>query len=551
MSQPGPAYPLFLPQGDSALLAYLGQGIDLELNTRLHAWARALKSDPVPGLLSVLAAYCCLQIHFDPLASGHAGMEQWARQVLARLGQNRPRPGRQLEIPVVYGGRHGPDLEFVAGRAGVSAQEVIARHSGRAHPCFLVGFTPGFPFLGGLDPLLASPRLDSPRAELPAGAVGIGGDQTGLYPLGGPGGWRILGRTPLLVYDPRRAPACLIEAGDLVRFLAIPESDMPEAPQAGLSWQASGQEVMEVLSPGSLTTIQDQGRLAGLEMGVPVSGALDQFSLAVANALVGNPPGAAALELTLMGPKLKVLRPITAAICGADLGARLNGQPAPTWTPLKLRPGDLLEFRGPKNGARAVLALAGGLASEPLLGSRSVYVLGRLGAPLQAGALLGVLAPAAPPARRAVPEELRPLPCRRLCLRALPGPNADHFGPAGLETLLANPYVLTSQADRRGARLRGAPVPLMPGKPTSIVSEPNIPGIVQAPPDGQPMILLREQTIGGYAKVATVIGPDLDLLARALPGDELRFEAVSQAQAQAACRERAAWLARICQAVAG
>jgi KipI family sensor histidine kinase inhibitor len=490
-----------------------------------------------------------LLVRLDPLATDHGQVEAWVRQVLAALPPVRQAQGRVVEVPVVYGGEHGPDLAEVASRAGLAPAEVIRRHAGRDYLCYLVGFTPGFPFLGGLDTRLATPRLDSPRPDLPPGAVGIGADQTGLYPLGGPGGWRILGRTPQLIYDPQREPPFLIAAGDHVRFIPVPAGEFPAPPPARQLWQDQGQPVFKVLSPGGLTTVQDQGRSGWLERGVPVSGALDQYALLAANALVGNPPEAAALELTLMGPKLLVLSPTLAAVCGADLGLQLDGRPAPAWTPLALNPGQVLSFRAPRNGARAMLAVAGGLAAQPLLGSRSTYALGRLGAPLRAGDIIMTLPAFLPAPGPALPPELHSHPSRRITLRVLAGPNQDYFTPRGRETFYASEYRLSSRADRRGARLEGPTVELDPARPSSIVSEPNLPGIVQVPPDGQPMVLLNEQTVGGYAKIATIASPDLDLLARALPGDVVRFEEIELKEALAAARQRARQLDQLRQAV--
>lgn len=526
-------------------MVYLGQGIDPALNARARQLAQALAAAPPPGVVEVLAAYCSLMVQLDPLATDHGQVRAWVEEVLAGLPPGRAEAGRLVEVPVVYGGEHGPDLAEVASRAGLSPQEVIARHAARDYLCYLVGFTPGFPFLGGLDPVLATPRLDSPRLDLPPGAVGIGGDQTGLYPLGGPGGWRILGRTPLLVYDPRRAEPCLIRAGDRVRFVPAPGGEFPPPPPAQQLWQEDSRPVLEVLSPGASTTVQDLGRPGQLEIGVPVAGALDRYALAAANVLVGNPAGAAALELTLMGPRLRVLAHTVAAVCGADLGLKLDGRPAPAWTPLALAPGQVLSFRGPQDGARAVLALAGGLAAWPLLGSRSAHALGRLGGPLLAGEIIKTLPGPLPSPGPALPPELR-APCSRaITLRVLPGPNQDFFSPQGMRTFWEAEYRVSGRADRRGVVLEGPGVELRPGGPTSIVSEPNLPGIVQVPPGGAPMVLLNEQTVGGYAKIATIIGPDLDLLARAMPGDRVRFAALSLTEALAAARERGRLLARL------
>ncbi|MCA1904961.1 MAG: 5-oxoprolinase subunit PxpB [Desulfarculus sp.] len=543
-------YPYFAAQGDSALLLHLGQGIDLELNRRLRAFSRELGADPLPGQVAVMAAYACLLVQFDPLLTDHLEVETLLRERLAGMRPSQGEVSRRVEVPVVYGGEHGPDLAEVARRAGISTEEVIARHSGRDHCCYLVGFTPGFPFLGGLDERLVTPRLDTPRADLPPGAVGIGGEQTGLYPLGGPGGWRILGRSPLMIYDPGRDPLTLIQAGDLVRFKPVAEAEFPALPASDLTWQEQGRPVLEVLRTSGLVTIQDQGRRGSLEAGVPVSGALDQASLALANALVGNPPEAAALELTLVGPRLRALDRVTIALAGADLSPRLDGRPAPLWTSLTLEPGQVLEFGGPKGGARAILAVAGGLANQPLLGSRSAYPLGRLGRPLAKGDILRAL-PGPAPRPASLPPELRPQPEASLTLRAVPGPNHDFFTAAGQETLFNAVFSVSQRADRRGVRLEGPPVELDPRRPSSIISEPNTPGIVQVPPDGAPMILLREQTVGGYAKAATVIGPDLNRLAWALPGQNVRFAPVSPAEAVAIARDEARRQRRLRQSLAG
>lgn len=540
--------PCFAPQGEAAVLVYLGQGVDLALNTQVRALAARMQEEPVPGVREVLAAYASLQVQFDPLRTSYEEICAWVSEQLRRPLQVRAAGGRRVELPVVYGGPHGPDLDFVAKHTGLSAAEVIRWHGSVDYPCYLVGFTPGFPYLGGLPPELMVPRLDNPRTDLPPGAVGIAGGQAGIYPLGGPGGWRVLGRSPELVYDPRRQPATLVEAGDLVRFKAIPEAEFPEPPPLAAAWQADGQEVMEVLRPGALSTVQDQGRWGHQHQGVPVSGAMDQESLAAANLLVGNPPESAALELTLFGPWLKVLRPTVMAVCGADLGLRIDGRPAPSHTALALAPGQVVEFAGPKAGSRAVLALAGGLAARRMLHSRSTYLLGRLGAPLSQGETLRVLpGPLPAPGAAAPPAEL---PGEVLFLRVLPGPNQEFFSPQGVEAFYGAQWRLSSQADRRGARLEGPGVQMQPGMPDSIVSEPNTPGVVQVPPGGQPLIMLREQTVGGYAKIGTVLGPDLDRLARAQAGQRLGFVAVSLAEAQAAARKQAAGLARLREALA-
>lgn len=529
-----PAWPLFLPQGDTGLLVRLGQGIEPGLNAQVRGLAQALEAAPLPGVREIITAYDCLLVHLDPLALEPREVEAWVRQAWQEGGPPEPVPGPRREVPVVYGGLAGPDLEEVARLRGLTPREVVERHAGREYLCYLVGFTPGFPFLGGLDPALACPRLASPRPALPPGSVGLAGSQSGLYPLGGPGGWRILGRTPLGLYDPSQAQPCLIQAGDRVRFIPIPRAEFPPPLSARQEWQAPGRPVLEVLAPGAQSTVQDLGRPGQGRWGLPISGALDQYALQVANALLGNDPGAAALEMTLLGPKLRVLAPTRVAVCGGDLGLRLDGRPAPTWTALELAPGQVLAFAGPRQGARALLAVAGGLAARPLLGSRSCYALGCLGAPLRAGDILQALEVPCAPALPVLPPELRPGLGDELVIRVMLGPSRQCFGPAGEAVLLEGAYAVGQRADRRGLVLEGPAVPSL--AQAAMVSEPLTPGVIQVPPDGQPIILLREQTVGGYPKVATVISADLDKLAQARPGQGLRFQAVDLAQARQAAQ---------------
>jgi len=534
------------PQGEAALLAYLGREIDFALNCRLRSLAARLQENSLNGVREVLPAYACLQVQFDPLLLDHQTVAQWVEQTYLAMPPTGTEPGRAVELPVLYGGEAGPDLTYVAGRTGLSPREVIRRHGAVDHPCYVVGFTPGFPYLGGLDPALTLPRMDEPRTDNQPGAVAVAGGQTGVYPLGGPGGWWVIGRTPWLLYDPRRDPATLVKAGDLIRFTAVDAAEFPSAPPLSLAWQKHGEEVFEVLHPGAFTTVQDAGRWGHQHRGVPISGALDQAALARANLLLGNPPGAAALELTLLGPRLKALRPTAIAVCGADLGLCLDGRPAPRHQALVLEAGQVVSFRGPRaGGGRAVLAVAGGLASEVLLGSRSTYLLGRMGRPLVKGEAVKAGPGALPVGSASCPPVKQP--GKELVLRVVPGPNQEFFSPRGLEAFYGQSWKLSSQADRRGARLRGEPVGLNPDLPDSIVSEPNTPGVIQVPPGGQPIIMLREQTVGGYAKIATVFGPDLDRLARCQAGQAIRFEAISADEALAEARRLGRDLERLRQ----
>lgn len=305
-------------------------------------------------------------------------------------------------------------------------------------------------------------------------------------------------------------------------------------------------DVFRVLAPGPLTTVQDRGRVAFQHMGVPISGGLDAFALRVANRLVANAADAAVLESTLVGPRLEVLCPADIAVTGAATALTLNDRPEPGWTALRVGPGDILDLGAADNGCRAYLAVGGGIAVPPIMGSRATYLGGRFGG-LEGRALrTGDILKRGPADLLARPRHLPwfPLYGTTVVLRAVPGPQDDFFRSA-LEVFFQAPYTVTAQANRMGYRLEGPVLSREPQAPASIVSEPIVAGHVQVPADGQPIILLTEQTIGGYAKIATVITPDLFKVAQAKPGDTVRFVPVTLEAAHAALGEWAAYLGRI------
>ena len=215
-----------MPFGEAALLVELGgsaraRGAYRETNARVHALAAALEAAPPAGLGSLTPGYTSLLVQFDPLVAEPAPIAAAIRDLLHGLGPVERPPGRVHEIPTVYGGECGPDLERVARRLGLSPTEVVSRHTAAEQSVYIIGFAPGFPYLGDLPPELALPRRSTPRERVPAGSVAIAGRQTGIYPRSTPGGWHLLGRTPLVLFDPTRDPPAYLRPGDRVRFVAI------------------------------------------------------------------------------------------------------------------------------------------------------------------------------------------------------------------------------------------------------------------------------------------------------------------------------------------
>ena len=312
--------------------------------------------------------------------------------------------------------------------------------------------------------------------------------------------------------------------------------------------------MLEVIEGGFLTTVQDAGRFGWGRFGVPPAGPMDPFAFRAANLLVGNPPGAPGLEITLAGPVLRASCECLIAVCGAEFDVWVGSLPVPTWHAVFVRAGYEIRFGQRHSGARAYLAVSGGIALPQFLGSCATYLPGGFGGfegrALQAGDQLATKLQGSPRplgfrleddlairAGKAWPRSARPRYSPNPTLRVVMGPQDNHFTSEGLMTFLESEYTVTPSSDRMGYRLSG-PLIAHQGR-ADIVSDGLVTGSVQIPGDGQPIVMMADhQTTGGYTKIATVIRADLPLLAQCLPGGRVHFRAVSIAEAQAALRHQ-------------
>ena len=218
--------PEIKPVGDSALLISFGEVIEEGINGRVQAVARAVEETSFEWLVEVVPAYSSFYVFYDPLRVSYAEVEASIKPLLN--AETKSFEGGLVEVPVVYGGKYGPDIEFVAEHNGLTVDEVVEIHSRPVYRVHFLGFLPGFAYLGGMDERIATPRLEKPRLKVPAGSVGIAGEQTGIYPLESPGGWRLIGRTPLRLFNPSKEPPTLLQPGDRVKFVPIEESEFRE-----------------------------------------------------------------------------------------------------------------------------------------------------------------------------------------------------------------------------------------------------------------------------------------------------------------------------------
>lgn len=299
---------------------------------------------------------------------------------------------------------------------------------------------------------------------------------------------------------------------------------------------------LRIISPGARTLLQDRGFQGGRAMGIPPGGVMDRTALILLNAILGNPPGTEALEVTLTAPTLLAEGgPVRLALSGT-LSGRVHApdgttRPLPPWTATTLSEGHRAEIAAPAPGPYGLIGISGGIEVPRLLDSRSTCLRagfgGFHGRALIAGDRLAVSAVReSQPDRRITPPADPDGP-----IRIVPGPQTEWFGDAGLHALCAAPWRVTADCDRMGMRLDGPALPFAPGYKTDILSDGIVPGAIQVPGNGQPIILLADaQTTGGYAKIATVIGTDLPRLSRVSPGDPIRFAIVAVAEAEAIAR---------------
>ena len=307
-------------------------------------------------------------------------------------------------------------------------------------------------------------------------------------------------------------------------------------------------DIFLVHNPGLMTTVQDLGRFGFLDSGVPPSGALDSFACRIANLLVGNPENLAVLEMTVTGPTFEAMRKADIAITGAEMGATLNKIPIVSWEAIRVKKGDTIRIPRTHKGCRAYLAVNGGFDVPLLMGSRSTFVRAKFGGfqgrMLLKGDVLKKGECALSDHRRSLPPEFIPDYQKEIVLRAIPGPQEDSFNNA-IDLFFKAHYQVTAQSDRMGCRLHGPLIEHDKDAPESIVTEPTIPGNVQVPADGQPIILLVEQTTGGYSKIATVISTDMQKVAQLMPGHTVMFERTTVENAHILYRESESRLQQI------
>ncbi|HEX9990289.1 MAG TPA: 5-oxoprolinase subunit PxpB [Chloroflexia bacterium] len=529
--------------GEAALLVRLGNGISESVNNRVLALDEALRLRDVQGIFEQVPAYSTLLVTFDPAVVPEAYLREQIASIVSAGLPPIYAGSRSHTIPVQYGGEAGPDLDELAAAHKIKPADVVRQHTGRGYRVYFLGFMPGFAYMGSLARRIATPRLDTPRVRVPAGSVGIANAQTGVYPFASPGGWRIIGRTGRRLWDSNRIEPSLFAPGDTVTFAESKAEAEQDAVQPAIP--PSERPAIRVVEPGAFTTIQDMGRPGYAHLGLCRGGAFDADAAVRANALVGNPAGAAVLEITWSGPTLLAMQNITIAIDGADFGCRVEGAAVPPGLSWLVRSGATIRFSQSspsRGGARTYLAVAGGFEVPRVLGSRATYLPagmgGYYGRALKAGDLLDMgqdAAYAGSVAGRYWLGDTGATPTGGVVLRFVRYRGAGVPSARVFEAFIDATWVMSGQSDRMGMRLRRADGNSMASGGREMVSFGVVRGAIQLPPDGNPVVLnVDHQTTGGYPLLGVVAQADWHLLAQLRPGQQLRFEEIGVEEARTA-----------------
>jgi KipI family sensor histidine kinase inhibitor len=487
----------------------------------------ALTAEPIVGVEEIIPAARTLMIQFRPSAIERQALVN--RIAGQDLSQRREGEHRRVEIPVHY---NGEDLDEVATLLGISRAEVIQRHTAHDYSVAFCGFAPGFAYLtGGAG--FQVPRRQTPRTRIPAGAVALAGDFSGVYPKASPGGWQIIGVTPLQMWDLNRAEPALLRPGYKVRFTdagPLPASGLPE-PSTPARADAPVGTCLEITSPGLHSVLQDMGRPGQTGQGVSRSGALDLGALRSANRAVGNPSDMACVESVLGGLSFISHGRAVIAVTGAHTPVTITNASGLQWQasnyqPIELEAGDRVSLGSPKAGLRSYLAIRGGFDVTPVLGSLSTDTLAQLGpAALAAGDRLGFTTPVTGTSvsLNEAPAFELPTTDNVVTLDVVMGPRTDWFTEDAIKRLSSQLWRVTSQSNRVGIRLAGD-TPLERSNHQELPSEGTSVGAIQVPASGQPVLFLADHPLtGGYPVIGSVASHHLDLAGQIPVNAQIRF----------------------------
>lgn len=569
------------PVNESSILLRFGNSIDVHTHQQLMQAKQCIEQNPFPGFIETVPAYNTLAVYYNPVevvqtaATIAASVEQTIRNIIANAKSPTASTTTQLiELPVCYDEDFAPDLAETAVNLQLSTDTLIQLHCSKTYHVYMLGFTPGFPYMGKTDERIVTKRKQQPRLAVAPGSVAIAGEQTGIYPFATPGGWNIIGRTPLQLFDRHKTNPFLLKAGDEVQFKPITQDEFEQYSSSNIELNstnsikrstetsAANKPIIQVEQCGFLTTLQDTGRTGYLQYGVSKGGAMDSSAAQLANVLVGNDADETVLELTQSPHRFLFTADTVIAFAGGGLQPETEQQLLPLHKPLFIAAGTVVHCRQQSPGFRLYMAVAGGFAADEFLQSSSTDLL------IKAGGFDGrSLKKADILAQKNKHNKLQQQLLQVLkagatielfqsnesmmgtTIRVLKGAEWNYLTDASATNFTQQAFTVTQQSNRMGYRLKTET--LQTNQSCDIVSSPVTQGTVQLTSSGEMIILMADaQTVGGYPRIAQVCAADLSLLAQKKPGDAIQFQIVSLQEAEALLTKRVDELKRVQDALA-
>lgn len=491
-----------------------------------------LQNEKLKGIKDLIPAAKTVLVFFNEIETDFHTLAALINRI--EIGSSLERNAQQVIIPVHY---QGEDLAQVAALQGLSVADVILKHRHSVWHVAFIGFAPGFAYMSSPDqPFSDIPRLTVPRKKIPAGAVGLAGKYSGIYPKDSPGGWQLIGSTTEDMWDLERKNPALLLPGMTVHFEDVthrPVSvNVPR--QITSSEHCLGDAVFTITAPSLQMLIQDEGRFQQTKIGVGTAGAMDLSSLHRANRIVGNPTDTAAIEILNGGLKAKMLRSAVIAVTGAQSNIAVqfvDGQKADfnTDQAIALDEGDQFHIQTPRSGLRNYLSIRGGFEIQAVLNSYSFDSLAMLGPePLKVGDLLYQAHVPTTTIGLETSQADLPIVGDTVELDIMMGPRTDWFEQHSVETLCQQAWLVTNESNRVGLRLSGA-IPLVRTIRDELESEGTCIGALQIPPSGQPVLFMNDHPLtGGYPVIATVAKHHWDLVAQIPAGCYIKFKKIEE-----------------------
>ena len=566
--------------GDSALTIELGYTINENINHRVLAIAYYMRDLEIVGVLDIMSAYASVSVIYDiceirkNYTSATRYLTEQIKLAILNCDFTVTSQIKVVEIPICYDVSLGIDLIEMSLEKKMSITDIIAAHTSKLYRVYLIGFLPGFPYMGIVDESIATPRKKSPRTKIEAGNVGIADAQTGIYPSDSPGGWNIIGKTPLKMFDAKKEYPVFLQPGDDVQFKQISLEQFRELKEESektnekleLSQPSPSTSILSVIKSGTADSIQDLGRFGFQHLGINPTGVMDRIAAQTANFLVGNVADEAVLECHFPACSIVFHKSILIAISGGDFTPTLDEKEIKLNTPIYVQRGATLNFKKWKNGARTYIAVKNGFEIEKWLGSYSTNLKANAGGfngrNLKKDDQIKVKSDSHDVGLKMKSEKqddsffnfhfsIFPWHVEIDNLYAfeeieiLVGNDFETLTDDSQQKLFSNEFLITMRSDKMGYRLLSDPL-IMKNENRSLLSSGVTLGTMQLLPTGQIIILMSDhQTTGGYPKIGHVASASFAALAQTPINKKIRFKLINIEEAEEKLMQQQKYLNKI------